>query len=426
MKRTWVHALHLGATVVALAAIAVFMVPAANAAPPSANASLSPTSPPAGAKSTFSFKLTPATGQIGSFNLTAPSGAPSPGWSISPLVSPPAGVTRPSSTLIQGRGLTITASSPLTVTFDAQVPCVSSNPTWSVVAKTGGNFTGNSFNVNQPSTPLTGTCAAAFVSGPADAAFNGGSTSQNITSEQYKPNGTAIQVLVTDAETTPQPVGGVSITLSLSAGPTGATLSGAITATSDQSGLATFDGSSDPITIDTIGLNYVMTPTGESVAGQQSEPFGIYQDGHACAPSCKAHGNNGGIDSTVTATGGTNLAVLVSPLGLNCGSFTGRSPQVTVWKYVGTSSQTLVLVVDKSLLTNTDRGSAHLDFCFDSEGKTFTDKFGVVHDATNNPTPGLLPDCNSTITVNCIVSETSSNKGARIITVTVEDGHGRI
>jgi len=211
-----------------------------------------------------------------------------------------------------------------------------------------------------------------------------------------------------------------------------ASISGPITVSSATvggiDGIAEFTGTSaNPIAINLIGLNYQLEPTGTGVTGTPSGPFGIYQDGHGCAPSCKAHGNNGGIDSTVTATGGTNLAVLVSPLVLDCGpAFVGRSSQVTVWKYVGTNSQTLVLVVDKSLLTNTDRGSAHLDFCFDGEGKTFTDKFGVVHDATNNPTPGLLPDCSSTITTNCIVSETSSNKGARIITVTVEDGHGRI
>jgi hypothetical protein len=369
------------------------------------------------------------------------------GWSIVSVDSAPAGVTATSATQIQGRSLSIGASSPLTVAFTARAPCGTTNPAWGLVARSGGNFSGNTFTTNVLSTPLSGSCAAAFAAGrgPANAAFNGNPRSENITSAAYTPAGAAMQVLVTDAEGAAR--AGVSITLALRctapvvcAPPaSGADLTGPVTATSDGAGLATFTGSSsNAIAIDTIGLRYRLEPTGSGVVGTLSAEFGIYEEGEQCpGASCEVHGSdNHGIDASVSAdTPSGSLAVLVSNLlDLDCGptipsgyDYRSLSSSVIAWLYTGTGSQTITVLVDKTLL-QTDAGASHLDFCYLVEGidpltglpKTFTDKFGNVTSG-----PALLPDCNSTIVRNCILSETAAQGGDRLVTVTVEDGRAK-
>lgn len=434
----------------ALLLLAGLMAPAALAAPSTATASITPSSPPAeaGATESYTFSLAPSNGQIGSFNLTTPSG-----WSIAPLVSPPAGVTRPSATQIEGRGLSISASSPLSLSFTAQAPCAASSTTWSLVAKSGPNFNGSSFAIDPASTlstPLSGTCAAAFVAerGPADAAFNGNPKSENITSVAFTPTGAAIQALVTDA--TGAARGGISITLTLQCtapvvcGGSGATLSGPVTATSNGSGVATFTGTAaNPISINRLGLGYGLTPTGEGVTGTRSGPFGIYEEGEQCSTSdCVVRGNSS--DRRLRATISANptsgvLSVLISgALSLDCSpsvpagySYTPVSGEIIAWLYTGTGSQTIVVELSKQLVQDVlDRGSAHLDVCYLVEGidpvtggpKSFVDKFGVTHTTT----PGLLPDCGPGITTNCIVSQTGTTNGGRVVTFTVEDGRGKI
>jgi hypothetical protein len=430
--------------------VAVLLVPAAWAASPSAVATVTTTSSGAGTTGPYTYTLTPSSGQIGSFRLTAPTG-----WAIQGVTSP-AGLQFTSST-VSGVGQTITSSSPLTVVFTAQASCAVTGPatSWTTLAKSGSNFTGSTFTVNAVGASVTDQCTARFFREPADAAFNTNTTgpSQNITSVPYTPAtsganaGNAIQVQVEDASGAVRD--GVAITLQLTSNPTGATLAGSLTATSADGGLATFLGSPNPITIDTIGQGYKMTPTNAAlnVMGfEQPDAFGIYQEGEPCpsGSSCtaKGHSSDNKIRSTVTAPNGVNLGVLVSgQVPLDCAASVQQeaptydylvlSSQVTVWKYVGSSTQTVDVFVDKSIVkTILNRGSAHIDFCFDSEGKTFVDKFGVTHAPDPNTglvQPGLLPDCNTVpVQENCIVSENAAGTGGRMITVTVNDGKGRI
>lgn len=408
------------------------VVPTASAASGTANASVTAVSLGAGTTSTYTFTLAPSSGQISSFNLAVPSG-----WTISPPANG-SGLTWTTTTL-QGRGLSISASSPFSVGFTAQAPCAASNATldttWSVAAKTGGNFTGSSFSVNQPSTPLRDACTAAFVSGrgPADAALNGGTKSEAITSVPYTPTGDPMQVEVRDADGNLR--GGITVTLEASggggsqaAGDTSAT-TGSDPNTTSTFGIATFSGS---VTLAAIGQGYVFTPTG-AFDGAASGAFGIYQEGDQCTSSCTVHGKSGDntIKSTVVSNGNGSLGVLVADVGLSCTdsvpagySYKSLSAHVTVWRYTGTGAQTVSILIDKTVIKAfLNRGTDHIDFCLDSEGKTFTDKFGIEHTTT----PGLLPDCNQTADGrNCIVSENAVNGGSRLITVTVEDGKGRI
>ena len=384
---------------------------------------ISPSSVPAGSTQPTMFTLSSTSGQIGSFNLTAPAG-----WVLSSL-TPAAGVTLVSSTQIQGRSLSVSSSSPLTVNFSAQAPCGPSSASWTLVARSGNNFNGSTFGIDPASvlaSTLTGNCTAAFVAGPADAAFNGNAKSENITSQPYAPTGTSLQALALDGAN--QARSGISLTLQLSGGTSGAALSGPVTAISDANGLATFTGSvADPIAISKIGLGYALSPTGTNISATQSDPFGVYQEGEAClsGQSCVVHGRSGDnhLDATVSSADSGTLAVLVQEFSLDCGGVPALSPQVIIWKYTGADSQTVAALIDKFLVRKIlNRGSAHIEVCFQTDnGKTFTDKFG-----NQGVTQGYLPDCGPGVSSNCIVSENGVNGGGRLIVFTVEDGKGRI
>jgi hypothetical protein len=427
------------------------LAPAASASTGATATVMSTLQPPdprgnAGTDSSYTYTLTPASGQIRSFNLTAPSG-----WKFTAITSSPTIGTlalASANTVIQGRGLSITTSG-FQMTFTALAPCADTASAWRTVAKTGAGFTGSSFSVPDVSASLTGHCSAVFTRPPANAAFNDppnfNGPSENITSVPYTPDTTtnpanAIQVAVTDA--TDHPRDGIAITLSLSTNPTGATLGGgsSLTATSTGGGLATFSGSPNDITIDTIGQGYRMTPTGAGVVGGESGEFGIYQEGEACGTgSCHASGravNSLGhvLTADVSAPSGVTLGVFVSTaVDVVCAGYTSpfTDPPSVVWQYSGSAAQTIVIDISKGMMKEVlDRGSDHLEFCYDSEGKRFTDKFGVLHvpdPETGVVPPGLLPDCNMSLNgTNCIVSETALSGGGREVTVTVDDGKGRI
>src|SRR5262249_19054568 len=195
-------------------------VPGAFASSNSAVGTL-PASVHAGATESYTFTLKTTGGSASSFNLNAPSG-----WSILSVV-PQAGVTLASSSQIQGRGITATASTTLSVSFTAQAPCGAASTAWGLTVKSNSNFNGPMM-ANDPWSQLsTGFgdpathCSAVFTRGPADAAFVNG-VAPNITSEAYDQTGDAIQVVVKDALGSPR--SGISVQLDFNANPTSATL----------------------------------------------------------------------------------------------------------------------------------------------------------------------------------------------------------
>jgi hypothetical protein len=422
----------LAPLVLTLVVAAIAVAPSALAAPGAVVGTISPSSVPAGATTGLSFTLQPTSGQVSSFNLTAPTG-----WNITSVTSQ-TGITQVGSQ-IQGRNITATSSSPLTVTFSVQAPCLASSIAWTLAARSGGNFTGSSFGVDPSSvlsTSLSGSCSAAFVADPTDAAFNGGTTSENITSVAYTPGASSLEVLVSDAATPAQPRAGISITLQLSTNPTSASLSGPFTATSGADGKASFGSLVTPLRIDTLGLGYKITPTGLGVSGTESDEFGIFREGEPCVTGqpCEVHDNisNSKLGATVSAAVTGNLGVFVQPLALECAVPAGYkylplpTTSVIAWKFDGSGAQIVTANIAKSLAKQVlDRGSSHLDVCFQADPlkPTFTDKFGNEVLAGSS---GLLADCSSTITTNCIISETAASGGGRLITFTVEDGKGRI
>jgi hypothetical protein len=406
--------------VVAIVA-AIAVAPSALAASTTVVGTISPPSVPAGATRDLTFTLRTTSGQVSSFNLTAPAG-----FSITSL-TPQAGLTL-SGSQIQGRNIAANSSSSLNVAFSVQAPCSATNTAWTLVARTGGNFTGSSVGVDPGSalsTSLTGTCTAGFVTDPADAAFNGGTASENITSQRFVPDGT-LEVLVSDGGGAPR--AGVSISLQLSTNPTSASLTGPITDTSDADGLTSFGSQATPVTVGKLGLGYQMRPTGTGVTGTASGEFGIYREGEPCptGQTCVVHDNisDPKLRASVSSSTSGDLGVLVLAYTIDCDGYSELSSTEIAWKFTGTGAQIVTATVSKTLSKQVvDRGSSHIDVCFQTDpGKAaFTPKGGGL--PVNE---GLLADCNSTITTNCILSETASPGGGRLVTFTVEDGKGRI
>ena len=409
----------LAPLVLTLVVGAIAVAPSALAAPGTVVGTISPSSVPAGATAGLGFTLAPTSGQVRSFNLTAPAG-----WSIL-SVTPQAGTSFTASQ-IQGRNVSATSSSPLSVAFSVQAPCAGSTA-WSLAARSGGGFTGSGFAVDATSslsTSLSESCTAAFVAAPADAAFNGGTTSQNITSERFVPAGAAVEVLVSDGAGNPR--AGISITLQLTTNTTGATLSGPVTDVSDAAGSATFEGAA-PLTINRLGLGYIITPTGSGVVGTASDEVGIYREGEPCpsGQTCVVNDNvsDPKLGASVTSDTPGDLGVLVRGASIDCASYNELSTSEIAWKFTGTGAQIVTATLSKALSKLVlDRGSSHFDVCVQvDEGKApFIDKFGAP------VTTGLLPDCSSSVTTNCIMSETAAGGGGRLITFTIEDGKGRI
>jgi hypothetical protein len=440
MKHTRTRVLRATLVFVVVVASVALLGPTALAADDAAVGTLTPSSVGAGTTGSYTFVLS-ATGSatVGSFSLSAPSG-----WTISSVDSwdqegASVALAPDSDTEIQGTGVDVSSGSSLTVTFTATAPCGTTDPTdWTLSANSGPDFDGDPVTTDETSslgTPLNGTCTAEFTEGrgPTDSAFVSGSP-VNISSVAYTPGADAIQVLVSDAAE--QPRSDIAISLNLSTNPTSATLSAPANVVSDGDGFAEFS----PVKINKTGLKYKITPQGGTdvlgVVGTESGAFDVYQEQTNCSGSCSAHGNSTTIHSTVTANSQTgSLAVLVSGVVadvINCAptvptgyNYKPVSSEVTSWQFTGAGTQIVTVVVDKSLVKKVfpNRGSAHIDFCYQPDGaKTFVDKFGVTRTSAG---PGLLSDCTKKITHNCILSETAIGAGDRIIKVTVDDGKGR-
>jgi hypothetical protein len=430
MKHTRTRVFAASLALVLTGAAVIFMGPSALAAENIVKGTLTPSPVGAGTTATYSFDLSATSGSADSFTLDAPSG-----WSISSVdSSSQGGVTKESDTQIQGTGIIVNSDNTLEITFTATAPCGTSDPDWALSASSEGVPAGID-ETSSLSTPLDGNCTAEFTEGrrPTDSAFVGGSP-VNISSVAYTPGADAIQVIVSDAAE--QPRSGIAISLNLSTNPTSATLSAPANVVSDGDGFAEFS----PVKINKTGLKYKITPQGGTgvlgVVGTESDSFDVYQEQTNCSGSCSAHANSTTINSTVTAnSAGGSLAALVSGVSgdlISCAgtfppsySYKPVSAQVTSWQFTGDGAQIVTVRIDKSLIKAVfpNRGSAHVDFCYQPDGtKTFVDKFGVPKDSSH---PGLLSDCTKKIKINCIISQTALGVGDRIIKVTVEDGKGR-
>jgi hypothetical protein len=128
--------------------------------------------------------------------------------------------------------------------------------------------------------------------------------------------------------------------------------------------------------------------------------------------------------ASVTSSVTGDLGVLVLPYTIDCAGYAELSTSEIAWKFTGSGAQIVTANISKAVSKQVvDRGSSHIDVCFQTDpGKDpFIPKGGGA--AVNL---GLLADCNSTISTNCILSETAAPGGGRLVTFTVEDGKGRI
>jgi hypothetical protein len=373
---------------------------------------------------------------LGSSNIVAPAGYTLPAQTIA--LTPPATATIVGST-IQLRNLGLAPLSSFTFDLLANVPCVGNAP-WTIDARRSADHSGSiGFQLDAGgsdlTTDLTGQCSLALVTGPANAELgsDGATQSEAITGTPYDPAGPSVSVEVLDAAGQRSTASTATVTLGLQGGTSGAVLRLAgttpVTAAAVQ-GVATFPG----LTIDLVGLGYVLDASSPGIVSALSGPFNVVQFGQVCgSETCgtpTAGNPTGTTTGSATASGvtpGTELAIAFT--GDDPCSGTGYTPVTpdtfTVLALTdGQPSENVVLQVtigiERAQLGG--RRVPQLEVCYapDVEGKTFIDKTG------NPVTQGLLPNCQRADQLNCVVSKTKDRSGNVTIVFVVIDGRGKI
>lgn len=161
--------------------------------------SVSPSSPAAGANTSFTFtiKNEASPQQLGSVQVSAPTGFMITGASVAPGT---ASFTSSSATFLN---LNLAPGASTTLTVDATVPCGSSTYTWGIAAKQSNAFngTGNDFQLDPASAGnLSGTVTGSGScvstpcppSAPCTASASSATTSATVTSTAPLPSGDSI------------------------------------------------------------------------------------------------------------------------------------------------------------------------------------------------------------------------------------------
>jgi hypothetical protein len=111
-------------------------------------------------------------------------------------------------------------------------------------------------------------------------------------------NGVGVKVTVEDFWGNPR--SGDSVTVAIGTNPSGGTLSGTLTQTTNGSGVATFGN----LSINNSGLGYTLVATtSPTPATTTSSPFDIANDVNPCGGTCTATGSTATTQATTTATG---------------------------------------------------------------------------------------------------------------------------
>jgi hypothetical protein len=191
-------------------------------------------------------------------------------------------------------------------------------------------------------------------------------------------------------------------------------------------GLATFAG----ISIDTSAENYqLFAQVGGLGVSTTSQQFDVVDDfvdcgGQPCNGSSSSNGTSGQIQAN---TDPTYLTVSVlAPSAIDCANYTEITGTVT-WKTDDHGNQIGTITADGSLvkkLRPPDQGASHFQVCYSPDaGKSFVDRTGATITAGQS---GLLPDCTSTVTTNCVFFRNKTGSGSAVVQFTVVDGKGRI
>jgi hypothetical protein len=402
---------------------------------------VSPHSVAAGSSTDFTATITNEASpqQLGSANVTAPTGFTVTGASI---LSKPAG-TSPTATqvgnVVQLRNLALPAGPQgvVTVTITATAPCtapVGGSP-WAVTAKQSNDYNGppgNDFVLDTAASNLTigvtgaGGCHLNFFTEPADAAIN-----TTITSTPFNtPTGTSVQVEVLDGSNHRVTSSTAPISVAINSQQPGGT--GTLSGGGSQNavaGVASFSS----LKIDTHGI-YTLIATSPGITSDVSGPLTIWDSAQACAADKSCSTTLGDVNTYQTQFSGTSTTsgFLLLTLGqdpkssLPCSSSFNYAPSVTTgatYLFTANGNKKIVSLIDKTVdQLQPNNGVSFYRVCFESDDITFTYPGNVVHPMG---TAFILPDCKSVAnTPPCVNSITKTNAGDVIETITLPPNDG--
>jgi hypothetical protein len=411
----------------ALLAVAALAVPSgASAATKPFSLVVSPSSVPAGTVASMSLTLTNRTSQqqLGSANITVPTGLTVQSVSI----AAPASATLSGST-IRVRNLSLPPGASATATAQVAAPCTAGALTWSVVAKQANDFNGPPGNdltldpaTSSLTTTVTGACSLRFAAQPQDARVG-----EHITAADFDPSGPPVQVEILDGSGARVTSSSATITMSLTGGSPTAHLGGT-TSVAAVAGLASFAD----LSVDTAGT-YRLQASAAGIPSVSSDEFTVQQVAVQCIEDVDCVAQASTQQSTVDATAFANSGIDAGFLQLSLD--TGFRPDCAGYTEYSADWATLVgpdrgklvtFTIDKKVMNaNPNNGASFLQMCFVAPFR-FTPRPGsTLQELDLDGVPGadtfmaLLPDCGDPP---CVSARHKDNAGDGIIEVEAPGG----
>jgi hypothetical protein len=407
---------------------------------------ITPTSVAAGSSTTFDFTFTneATTQQLGSAEITAPSGLTITGAAVAPGYSGSGVVNSSTSALFTSLNLAPGASTEVEVTATAS--CGGTTYSWPAPevkqsndfnGPPGNDFAFDSANSGSLSGSVNGSCSLGFVTGTEPQSTTAGSYITSVFDSGH-PTTEPVEVQLFDGNGNPLTSSSAPVTLTLAANPGSAK---SLDVTVDAvSGVASFV---DDLSIDAAGIGYELAATSPGFTGtppspysSTSSPFTILGSLTQCSSpsgSCTTSGN--GKDTSFSASAtipvGDYLGVGFGGVSnFSCGSYVGVPLADTsdianyeVLDTTGTPVGNTVSTVSEEISKSTVQQSGHQgastwQICY---GSTTPDA-NYVSGTTSSQVIGgasyyfgLLPDCSSTVGAPCVSSRNKDNAGDVVI-----------
>jgi hypothetical protein len=401
-----------------------------DAVPRSYRAAVTPSAcvePGGAARFTVTLTNTSTQQQLGSADVTLPSGLGLDARSAAPSVSVnPRGRSAPTVTVsgatLALRDLAAAPGATVSVAFTA-------TPTGGVhtigtVAKQANNFSGPPGNdlqrLGAASTVAVGPCQLAFLTQPADAQR-----------DEPVPGAGGIpwpRVQLVDGAGQPLATASTTITMVLGRVPSTGTLAGTLSAATDAAGVATFSG----LRIDTSDLGYTLEASAPGFGTVESDAFDVYDDRCPAGEACTATATDGDLlSATASGTAGADgggLIVTAQALSLGTdgcvvpdGTTVSRLPSEVTLLGIGLTDKTVRLRVDKAYdQRQTNNGVSFYQVCAQPDEPTssysfFPDRY--TGEVVGLGEWGFLPDCKDVAQQTVCVLSREKEEGYPIITV---------
>ena len=408
-------------TIVPIAMLAAVIVAAsASAAGKPYTVVLSPATIPGG-ESTLTATFANRTGQqqLGSANLTAPSGLTVLGATLS---GPGTATVRGSVIELRGLGLAPGASTSVSIRVNA-TGCTTATLAWTVQAKQSNDFNGppgNNLDLDAQNSALTTTVSGGcnslrFVTQPQDARIG-----ERITGSDFDPAGPPVAVAVVDSTGSTVTGAAVPVTVALSSGSGPGTLGGTLTVTTVD-GVASFAN----LTISAAG-SYRLDATSPGLPPATSAAFTVQQVAVACVEDvdCSAQASTPQSLVAITAFGNTRIDAGFLQLSLDAGprpDCAGYTEFSADWATVAgpDRSKLVTFTIDKRVMNaQPNNGASFLQMCFAAPFRFTTPPGTPLTELDTDGVPGpelfvgLLPDCG---VAPCVTSRNKTKAGDGVI-----------